>query len=124
MKNEINSEKFRQIIVTNHLQYFDDEIFVVLKENQPIFIVFPWNIIKQINKHFSFEKITKMDYGELKNYEISYLNPGEMIKIMKFNKPFFIFSWYDIRLINFIDILLNQINACLITKTLIKKVKI
>lgn len=55
MRNYIWISEFKKQEQVNKLEFFDDEYFVILKNNQPIFIAYPNLISKEVENKFQYE---------------------------------------------------------------------
>lgn len=87
MRNYIWVRQFIGYEHLNKLEFFDDEYFIILKNNKPEFIAFPNCIINDFFKEYDY-KIKIQSFREFSSKTIS-IQDDEVIQLIKDNKHYY-----------------------------------
>lgn len=109
MRNYIWLSEFRSSEQIYNLESFDDEFFILLKNNQPVFIAFPEIINEEFNNKFNY-KADIISARDLINKTI-HISDWTVLHIIKDNKKYYNIIPYW------------RAEACFIEETLIKKIR-
>lgn len=102
---EIKSPKF-----INDLQYFDDEMFILLKRNRPFYIAFPSSLSREVENKFGIksEIITATD---LQRNTLNAEEENKSLHLIKDNDLYYVFLPFNLEISSFVHDRLTTINA-------------
>ena len=87
MRNYIWISEFKKQDFINKLEFFDDEYFVVLRNNQPAFILYPNMVSKDFESKFKY-KINTCSARDLL-WKNDFISPETVSHILKDNKHYY-----------------------------------
>ena len=87
MRNYIWISEFKNSDQVYNLGAFDDEFFIILRNNQPIYIAFPTTIDNEFDARFNFEPSITSARNLIQKW-IS-LEDGNILHVIKDNKKYY-----------------------------------